>query len=62
MASKMAERQDQVAHRLEMFERIDPEGAALIRDELRELHQRSMNQAATISNLQKRLMREAPRV
>jgi DNA-directed RNA polymerase subunit F len=60
--SELAERQNQVAHRLEMFERIDPEGAALIRDELRELHQRSMTQAATISNLQKRLVREAPRV
>ena len=53
------ERQNRVAHRLEMFERIDPEGAQLIRDELRELHQRSMNQAATIWNLQRRLMRAA---
>jgi hypothetical protein len=56
------ERQNLVAARLEMFARVDPEGAEIIQNELRELHQRSMRQAATITNLQKRLMREAPRV
>ena len=44
-------RQELVAHRLEMFERIDPEGAALIREELSFWRERAMNQAETITKM-----------
>lgn len=49
------ERQEQVATRLEMFERIDPEGARLIREELSIWHRRSMEQAQTILNMTKEM-------
>lgn len=45
------ERQESVAARLEMMERIDPEGARLIREELKAWQERSMNQAQTIAQL-----------
>lgn len=54
-----AQRQEAVAHRLEMMERIDPEGARLIRDELAFWHERSMTQAKTITKLLRRDMARA---
>ncbi len=45
------ERQELVAARLEMIERIDPDGAKIIREELKTWHDRSMEQARTIYQL-----------
>lgn len=47
------ERQAAVANTLEMFARVHPEGAALIRKELEIWHRRSMAQAKTIESLTK---------
>lgn len=47
--------QERVAHELDMLERINPDGAKIIREELKAWHERCMNQARTIALFQRQL-------